>query len=138
MKLVTSQLMRSIDQATIENKGIPGPELMENAGRGIAERIRKIILTENPDCKVVVANRKAGGIGINLVEASYSIVYSRNFDLNDELQSEARNHRKGSEMHEKITKVDYVSKDTVDEACLKALRNKEKIGSRVVDMVKGE
>ena len=39
MKLVTSEQMRQIDRETIENVGIPGPELMENSGRGIAEYI---------------------------------------------------------------------------------------------------
>ena len=39
MKLVTAEQMRRIDREAIDNRGIPGPELMENAGRGIAGRI---------------------------------------------------------------------------------------------------
>lgn len=39
MKLVTSEQMRQIDREAIEVRGIPGEELMENAGRGIAEKI---------------------------------------------------------------------------------------------------
>jgi len=34
MKLVTAEQMRKIDREAIDNRGIPGPELMENAGRG--------------------------------------------------------------------------------------------------------
>ncbi|MBD3348083.1 MAG: NAD(P)H-hydrate dehydratase [Candidatus Eisenbacteria bacterium] len=36
MKLVTSETMRAIDRECIENRGIPGLELMENAGVGTA------------------------------------------------------------------------------------------------------
>jgi len=41
MKLVTAEQMRQIDRATIDGQVVPGPELMENAGRGIAEWILK-------------------------------------------------------------------------------------------------
>jgi SNF2 family DNA or RNA helicase len=89
------------------------------------------------DVRIVVANRKAGGIGINLVEASYSIVYSRNFSLGDELQSEARNHRGGSEIHDKVTKVDLVARETIDEQVLNALQEKQDISNKIIDIVKG-
>lgn len=87
-------------------------------------------------CRVIIANRRAGGIGINLVAASYSVVYSRNFSLGDELQSEARNHRGGSQIHEQIIKIDLCAKDTIDENILEALRNKEDISKKVIDFVK--
>ncbi|MBN1213442.1 MAG: NAD(P)H-hydrate epimerase, partial [candidate division Zixibacteria bacterium] len=48
MKLVTSAQMRAVDREAIENQGIPGPELMEHAGRGIAEGILENLI-ENPD-----------------------------------------------------------------------------------------
>jgi ADP-dependent NAD(P)H-hydrate dehydratase / NAD(P)H-hydrate epimerase len=37
MKIATSSQMQKIDQMTIENTGIPGDVLMENAGRGTAD-----------------------------------------------------------------------------------------------------
>lgn len=89
-----------------------------------------------PDCNVIIANRRAGGIGVNLVAASYSIVYSRNFSLGDELQSEARNHRGGSQIHKQIIKIDLAAVDTIDENILDALKNKEDISKRVIDFVK--
>ncbi|MEW5994103.1 MAG: NAD(P)H-hydrate dehydratase [Candidatus Zixiibacteriota bacterium] len=39
MKLVTADQMRQIDRATIDGNIVSGPDLMENAGRGIAERL---------------------------------------------------------------------------------------------------
>ncbi len=39
MKLVTSELIQKIDREAINNRGIPSEQLMENAGRGIAEQM---------------------------------------------------------------------------------------------------
>lgn len=90
----------------------------------------------DPNCTVMCANRRAGGIGVNLVAASHSIVFSRNFSLGDELQSEARNHRGGSQIHERITKIDLCARDTIDEQLLEALASKEDVSKRVIDFVK--
>ncbi|MEW6411753.1 MAG: NAD(P)H-hydrate dehydratase [Candidatus Zixiibacteriota bacterium] len=49
MKLVTSDLMRSIDRETIDIVGIAGPDLMENAGRGIAFGILTDIASQHDD-----------------------------------------------------------------------------------------
>lgn len=87
----------------------------------------------NDSTRVVIANRRAGGIGINLVAASYSIIYSRNFSLGEELQSEARNHRGGSQIHKKITKIDLRARGTIDELVADALENKQKLSDRIID-----
>lgn len=84
-------------------------------------------------CRVIIANRRSGGIGINLTEASHSIVFSRNFSLDEELQSAARNYRKGSDIHERIVRIDLCSKGTVDELILNALRDKREISRGVVE-----
>ena len=85
------------------------------------------------NCRVMIANQSAGGAGINLVEASYSIYYSKGFSLEHDLQSEARNHRGGSEVHEKITRIDLVSADTIDELINEALRNKQEISNVILN-----
>ncbi len=85
---------------------------------------------------VVIANRGAGGVGINLTAASHSIVYSRNFSLAEDLQSEARNHRGGSEVHSKIVKIDLAIKDSIDEQVLTALLGKHQVSRDILDMVK--
>lgn len=82
--------------------------------------------------RVMIAHPGAGGIGINLIEASYMIYYSRNFSLEQDIQSEARNYRGGSEIHKKITRIDLVAKDTIDEIVIKALEEKKKIGEDVL------
>ncbi len=52
MKLVTSSQMRSIDKKTIEGIGIPGLELMEKAGHGVALIAKEML--GDPASKVVV------------------------------------------------------------------------------------
>ena len=84
--------------------------------------------------RVIIANRKAGGIGVNLCEAKYAINYSRNFSLEDELQSEARNYRGGSEKFDSIIKIDMIAKNTIDEEIQQALENKQSISDLILDL----
>lgn len=90
----------------------------------------------DPKCRVIIANRASGGVGVNLTAASYSIVYSRNFSLAEELQSEARNHRGGSEIHDQIVKIDLCSIDTIEEGVLDSLMNKQEGAEAVLDRVR--
>lgn len=89
----------------------------------------------DPDCRVCIANPSAAGIGINLVAASYSIYYSRNFSLEDYLQSIARNYRGGSERHEKITTIDIIAAETIDQTVADKLAKKEQIGESILQNI---
>ena len=101
------------------------------------EKGEQVDLFQNdPECRVIIANRGAGGVGVNLTAASYSIVYSRNFRLDEELQSEARNHRGGSEIHEQIVKIDLVAADTIEMGVLESLSNKLEGATAVLDMIR--
>lgn len=82
--------------------------------------------------RVLVANQSAAGIGINLTEASYSIYFSRDYSLANDLQSEARNYRAGSERHEKVTRIDLVTPGTIDEVILQALAAKGNLGATIL------
>lgn len=86
----------------------------------------------DPSVRVMLANPGAGGIGVNLTAASYSIFYSRSFSLEHDLQAEARNHRGGSEVHDKITRIDLVTLQTIDEQVLKALAAKQNIADQIL------
>jgi SNF2 family DNA or RNA helicase len=81
----------------------------------------------------MIANQKAGGVGINLVEASYSIYYSKSFSLEDDLQSEARNYRGGSQMHHRVTRIDLVARGTIDELITSSLANKQDVSQTILD-----
>lgn len=82
--------------------------------------------------RVIVSNPQAGGVGVNLTAASYAIYYSRGYSLGDRLQSEARCHRGGSEIHESITLIDLVAKNTLDEDVLNALLRKENFAENIL------
>ncbi len=115
----------------------------EECGLGFAELHGEIPLKEkeravdlfqkDPNCKVMIGNQASGGVGINLVEAAYAIYFSKNFSLEQDIQSEGRNYRGGSEVHEKITRIDLVCPGTIDELVNEALRQKKNIGDLILD-----
>jgi hypothetical protein len=86
----------------------------------------------DPSVRVMIANPAAGGVGVTLTAASYMIYYSRDFSLENDLQSEARCHRGGSEAHEKITRIDIVAPGTIDEVILEALERKENLATKIL------
>lgn len=65
MKLVTAAQMRAIDRETIDQYGIPGPTLMENAGRGIAEFILTNLITgDHHSVAIFCGKGNNGGDGL--------------------------------------------------------------------------
>jgi SNF2 family DNA or RNA helicase len=116
-----------ISRDTCERLGIKYVELHG----GIPQKVRQEsvdLFNAANDTRVLIANPRAVGIGINLVSSDISIYYSRTFSLEDSLQSEARNYRSGSEIHEKITRIDIIAQGTIDEDIIEALRNKKEVG----------
>ena len=88
--------------------------------------------SSDPATRVLIGHPGSGGIGINLVAASYMIYFSRNFSLEQYLQSQARNHRGGSEIHEKITEIHLYTPGTIDELVMKRLAQKEEMGEALL------
>lgn len=109
-------------------------EFVEVHGAVSAKQKQESVDAFNQDerIRVFIGHPGSGGIGINLTRASYSLFYSRNFSLEFDLQADARNHRGGSEVHEKITRIDLVAKDTIDELILERLKNKQTMGDALV------
>lgn len=112
-----------------------GVEYAELHG-GIKDKDEEIkVFRENADCKVMIANPQSAGLGVNLIEAAYSVYYSKGFSLEHDLQSEARNHRGGSdELHDKITRIDLVAPGTLDEQVTEALANKQDVAEMLLDL----
>ena len=90
----------------------------------------------DPDVRVLIGNQGAGGIGVNLVSATYSIYYSRGFKLGDDIQSRGRNYRRGSEVHDKITHINLVTPNTIDKLISDVLASKLDIGNQILDYLK--
>lgn len=102
-----------------------------------AEKFKNVdAFNNNPDITVFIGHPGSGGIGINLVSATYSIFYSRNFSLGDFLQAKARNHRGGQ--LKKVTHIHISAKNTLDEQVTKMLANKIEISEKILfDYIKG-
>lgn len=66
----------------------------------------------------------AGGVGLTLTAASTMIFIQRAWSSTAMKQAESRAHRIGSERHDKIRIVDYVSEGTVEEAQIVRLADK--------------
>lgn len=89
---------------------------------------------DDPAVRVLIGHPGSGGIGVNLVASDYSIFYSRNFSLENDLQAEARNHRGGSEIYQRVTRVDLVAQGTIDESVVEALTAKQNISEKILEL----
>ena len=69
MKLVTSDQMRQVDSEAIDKRKIPGDQLMEKAGRGIADAILDELLIDPSQTKVAVFCGKGNNGGDGFVIA---------------------------------------------------------------------
>ena len=84
----------------------------------------------NSPLRYFVGQARTGGYGLTLTEAKTVIYYSNGYDLEVRLQSEDRAHRIGQT--NKVTYVDIVAKDTIEEKILQALRSKIDISAKVM------
>lgn len=86
------------------------------------------------DIRVLVGTPASLGIGVNIVCAQYSIWYDRSFRYEEDIQAEARNFRAGSEVHSHVTRYDLITRGTLDELIVGALKNKEDISKNVLGL----
>jgi SNF2 family DNA or RNA helicase len=97
------------------------------------EKYANLVRFDSDDtCRVLIANPRALGIGVNILCASVSIYFSRSHSLEDDIQSAARNYRGGSERHEAVTRIDIVAKDTLDEKILQSLEQKLNVSEEIL------
>ena len=74
--------------------------------------------------KYILVTIDAGGVGLTLTKAEYMVFLQRSYSSTAQKQAESRGHRIGSEVHEKITIIDYVSEDTIEEQQMMRLEGK--------------
>jgi SNF2 family DNA or RNA helicase len=83
----------------------------------------------NSPVRFLIGTPQTGGYGITLTEANVMIYYSNGYDLEKRTQSEARINRAGQKR--KMTYIDIIAENTVDEKIVKALRKKMDIASKI-------
>lgn len=80
----------------------------------------------NENIRVIIINQASGGTGTDgLQVANYAIYLSRNFNYGDDAQSQDRIYRGGSEIHDKVTRINIICEDTVDEDVHESLSLKD-------------
>ena len=82
-------------------------------------------------CRFFVGTTHTGGYGITLTAGSNMVYFSNGYDLEKRQQSEARIDRIGQT--KKMTYIDIMAQDTIDERIVKALRNKVNIANAIMD-----
>lgn len=87
---------------------------------------RDIALRQFQDGKlrVLLFTVQAGGVGLTMTAADTIVFLQRSWSMIDNRQAEDRVHRIGSEVHESITVIDIITRDTVEEAQLERLAEK--------------
>lgn len=97
----------------LEKEGIPHGLItgMQNQD----ERQKSIDDFQEGKTKYVLATLGAGGTGLTLTAARIAVYLQRSWSLIENEQSEGRVHRIGSEIHESILYIDYVTAESVEE-----------------------
>jgi non-specific serine/threonine protein kinase len=102
------------------------------------ERERNLNLFKTGCVQYLVGTVDAGGIGLNMAEASHTFFYSNQFSSGKRQQAEDRNHRYGTEgalidgeLH--VLYEDLVCPDTIDEYILATLMSKKEMSEYLMD-----
>ena len=89
----------------------------------------KQIQDPNSPVRFIIGTPQTGGYGITLTGANVMVYYANGYDYEKRIQSEARINRAGQTR--KMTYIDIIAEDTVDEKIVKALRNKMNIATKI-------
>ena len=96
----------------------------------IGERLGKLA---DQGHKALIVSLRAGGLGLNLQEASDVFHLDRWWNPADERQAEDRSHRLGQTV--KVNVIKYTCMDTIEERIDRILRRKQGLFDRLVDDV---
>lgn len=109
------------------------------AGRSVVEyhggvkdaaRDAAIDAIQKGNADAIVMNQQAGGTGITLTAAEFTVYYSNYYSLLRRLQSEDRNHRIGT--HGDVVYIDLIAENTIDESIAKALQQKADLAATIL------
>lgn len=117
--------------AELEKAKIPHTLLV--GGQSDVERQRNIDDFQQGRVRVILCTVAAGGVGVTLTRARVLCFMQRDFSLINNKQAEDRVHRIGSEIHESVEIIDFISGGTVDERILNVLRGK---GDKLEEIVR--
>lgn len=97
------------------------------------ERQKSIDDFQEGKTKFILCTIAAGGVGLTLTAGRIAVYLQRSWSNIENVQSEGRVHRIGSEIHDSILYIDYVSAGTVEEAQHEAVAAK---GERLEEILR--
>ena len=80
---------------------------------------------------IFLLSTKAGGLGINLVQANYVILHDLDFNPENDRQAEDRAHRIGQTRQVHVVKL--VTADTVDDDIFEMGERKKKLSTAILE-----
>lgn len=83
-------------------------------GQTMDERQKSIDDFQSKKVRVILLTVQSGGTGITLTTAPYLIMLQRSWSLIDNMQTEDRVHRIGSEQHAQVTIIDVFAEGTME------------------------
>jgi len=83
-------------------------------GQTMDERQKSIDDFQDKRVRVILLTVQSGGTGITLTTAPYLVMLQRSWSLIDNLQTEDRVHRIGSEQHTQVTIIDVLTEGTME------------------------
>ena len=109
--MVSRQLL-NLCQERLTKEGISFSSI--HGGQSMDERTNAITDFQTKKVRVILLTVQAGGTGITLTTAPYLIMLQRSWSLIDNMQTEDRIHRIGSEQHEQVTIIDVLTEGTME------------------------
>ncbi len=109
--MVSRQLL-DLCEARLSKAGISFSSV--KGGQSLDERDRAISDFQEGRVRVILLTVQSGGVGITLTRAPYLVMLQRSWSLVDNLQTEDRVHRIGSEQHAQVTIIDVVTEGTIE------------------------
>lgn len=102
---------------------------------GATQNVNKTVAVfqSSKEHNVLVCTQHKAARSITLTAAKYAIYYSNVWSNDLRLQSEARIRRKGSERHDSILYIDFVTKGTIEKKVVECLKKKKDL----IDELKG-
>lgn len=127
---VSRQLLELLS-ARLEKAKIPHG--MITGAQDEDERQRAIDDFQSGRTKWILFTDKAGGVGVTLTAARQLVMLQRPWSLVDHKQALDRVHRIGSEIHDSILIIDYVTEGTIEERVIQVLESKAENFEQIVN-----
>lgn len=127
---VSRQLLELLS-ARLEKAKIPHG--MITGAQDEDERQKSIDDFQSGRTKWILFTDKAGGVGVTLTAARQLVMLQRPWSLVDHKQALDRVHRIGSEIHDSILIIDYVTEGTIEERVIQVLESKAENFEQIVN-----